>query len=320
MKMPRPPLDPDLAPAQNSIPKVGGLIPHENLEARRKAAVLSWDAISNGTENISHTEIDIPGPACPLRASILKPTKPAPPEKTIGIVHFHGGGFCTANRFQGLNTLFRIVEELGAVVLSAEYRLTPENPQPAPVEDSYAAFLWAHAHAKELGFNPERFFTIGGSAGGNLTAGVSFLARDRKGPKILGQLLLYPWLDDITTSPSIEQYGDLQPWTKEDNAHGLDFALGKNRENVSIYTLPAKATDLSGLPTTYLDVGEADVFRDQDMDFASALWKAGIQTELHVWPGAWHAFDACAPGVEVSRRAIRARQEWIERVVRDADS
>ncbi|KAL4915373.1 Alpha/Beta hydrolase protein [Aspergillus aurantiobrunneus] len=319
MSIPRPPLDPDLAAAQDRFAKTSGLIPQEKLDFRRKAAVLSWEAISRGKEDVlSHSEVDIHGPAGPLRASILRSKHHAsqPPASTIGIVHFHGGGHCTSDRFQGLNTLFPLVESLGAVVIGAEYRLAPEHPQPAQLEDSYAALLWAHAHAAELGFNPEKLITCGGSAGGNLTAGVSLLARDRSGPRILGQLLFYPWLSDEKASTSLDQFAELHPWTKEDNTHGLDLALGRNREGASIYTLPARATDLSGLPPTYVDVGEADVFRDQDVEFATRLWKAGIPTEFHVWPGAWHAFDAFAPDARVSAKAARARLEWVEGLVR----
>lgn len=91
--------------------------------------------------------------------------------------------------------------------------------------------------------------------------------------------------------------------------------MGKDREGTSIYTIPASATDLRGLPPTYLDVGEADVFRDQDVDFANRLWGDGVTTEFHVWVGAWHAFDAFAPEAEVSRKAMQARLEWVKRLV-----
>ncbi|KAL2835289.1 Alpha/Beta hydrolase protein [Aspergillus cavernicola] len=320
--IPRPPLDPDLTKAHERFGKQSGLIPQEKLAARRKASVLSWEAISRGKEDvISHSEVDIPGPTGPLRASILRSKKHSAQsaENTVGLVHFHGGGHVTSDRFHGLNTLFDIVETLGVVVIGAEYRLAPEHPQPAQVEDSYAALLWAHSHATELGFNPSKIVTCGGSAGGNLTAGVSLLARDRSGPRILGQLLFYPWLSDETTSTSLEQFGHLQPWTKEDNEHALDFALGKDREHASIYTLPARATDLSGLPPTYVDVGEADVFRDQDIEFANTLWKSGVAAEFHVWLGAWHAFDTFAPEAPVSKKAFKARLAWLERLIQNTD-
>ncbi|KAL4904104.1 hypothetical protein BDW74DRAFT_185773 [Aspergillus multicolor] len=319
--IPRPPLDPELDHAHSRFPK---LPLRGNLEARRKAALLSWKSISAGhEETISHEEIDIPGPAGPMKASILRSTNPEhkslPNEKRVGIVHFHGGGHVTADRFVGLNTLFPLIEKMGVVVVSAEYRLAPGHRQPAQVEDSYAALCWVHSHASEIGFNPDKLVTCGGSAGGNLTAGVSLLARDRAGPKLLGQMLFYPWVSDSISSFSIEQYGDVAPWTKDDNAHGLDLALGEGREGGSTYTLPARAAEaqggLKGLPSTYIDVGEADIFRDQDVAFATALWRDGVQAEFHVWPGAWHAFDTFAPGAEVSQRAFRARGEWLERLV-----
>ncbi|KAL4941777.1 hypothetical protein BDV06DRAFT_193745 [Aspergillus oleicola] len=320
MSLPRPPLDPDLFEAHSRFKKTSGLVPQQKLDERRKTAALSWNAISRGRYAISHEEVDIPGPAGSLRASILRSKKNSnPPEQTVGIVHFHGGGFCTSDRFHGLNTLFDIIETLGVVVIGAEYRLTPEHPQPAPVEDSYAALLWAHEHAAELGFNPHKIVTCGGSAGGNLTAAVSLMTRDRNGPKLLGQLLYYPWLSDETISTSLDQFGDLPPWTQQDTADALDFALGEDRAQKSIYTLPATASDLSGLPPTYMDVGEADVFRDQDVEFANRLWKAGIPTEFHVWLGAWHAFDTFAPEVPVSKKAFQARLEWLERLIADAE-
>ncbi|KAL4783793.1 Alpha/Beta hydrolase protein [Aspergillus varians] len=317
--IPRPPLDPSLTAANTRIPKRSGLIPQEKLSIRRNAAILTWDAISAGQQNdIEHTERDIPGPTGPLRASILRSKKHSaqPAATTIGIIHYHGGGHCTSDRFHGLNTLFEIIRSLGAVVISAEYRLAPEHPQPAQVEDAYAALVWAAAHAEELGFNASQLVTCGGSAGGNIAAGVALLARDRPAsPRIFGQLLFYPWLSDETTSSALEQFGDIQPWTKEDNAHALDLALGKNREHATIYTLPASATDLAGLPPTYIDVGEADVFRDQDVEFANKLWKSGVSAEFHVWMGAWHAFDTFAPEAPVSRKAARARLEWLEWLV-----
>ncbi|KAL2863987.1 alpha/beta hydrolase [Aspergillus lucknowensis] len=322
MSLPRPPLDPDLNAAHAKF-RGPGLVPAENLAKRRTGSVLTWSILSKGVEDkISHTEVEIPGPVSPITASILRSKKPEHGSQSanerIGILHFHGGGHCMANRFHGLNVLFDAIEKLNAVVISTEYRLTPENPQPAQVEDCYAAFQWVSEHASEpqLGFNPAKLVICGGSAGGNLTAGVTLLARDRSGPPILGQLLFYPWLDDTNASVSLTQYGDIKPWTQEDNAHALDFALGKNRENASIYTVPARATDLSGLPPTYIDVGEADVFREEDVRFAMTLWNSGVSTELHVWPGAWHGFDTFAIEAEVSQRAIRARLEWLQRLVR----
>jgi acetyl esterase/lipase len=276
-------------------------------------------------DKISHTETTLTGPdGTELTVSILRSTNPSyqssPASEKACILHFHGGGFCTANRFHGLNVLFDLITEFNVIVVSPEYRLIPEHAQPAQVEDCYAALLWAveHASGPILGFNSEKLILCGGSAGGNLAAGVSLLARDRSGPNILAQMLFYPWLEDSGSSLSISQFGDVQPWRTQDNLAALDWALGKDRANKTIYTVPGSATveELKGLPTTYVDVGEADVFRVEDVEFVSRLWAAGVSTEFHVWPGAWHAFDTFAPGVEVSRRAVRTRGEWVERLIR----
>ena len=188
----------------------------------------------------------------------------------------------------GMNSALDWVEKLGAVCLTAEYRLAPEHPQPAQLDDSYAALKWMSENAAELGFNPHKLIVNGGSAGGNLAAGVALLARDRSGPEILGQLLIYPWLDDSNDTLSIHQFGHLQPWTRANSIIACNYALGENREQASIYTVPSRAKDLAGLPSTFIDVGAADLFRDEDVDFANALMKSGVQVELHIWPGCWH--------------------------------
>ncbi|KAL3446149.1 Alpha/Beta hydrolase protein [Aspergillus insuetus] len=326
MTIPRPPLDPDLNRALSKFDPDSSLATPEALQIRRKRAHLAWSSISTSvSDKISHTETTIAGSdGTELTVSILRSTNPShqstPPSEKACILHFHGGGFCTANRFHGLNVLFDLITELNVIVVSPEYRLIPEHAQPAPLEDCYAALLWTVEHATDstLGFDPEKLVLCGGSAGGNLAAGVSLFARDRSGPKIRGQMLFYPWLEDSGNSLSISQFGDVQPWRTQDNLTALDWALGKDRENKTIYTVPGSANieDLKGLPRTYVDVGEADVFRVEDVEFVSRLWAAGVSCEFHVWPGAWHAFDTFAPGVEVSRRAVRTRGEWVGRLVR----
>lgn len=204
------------------------------------------------------------------------------------------------------------------MILTAEYRLAPEHPHPAPLEDSYAALEYMAAHAAELGFNPGKLVVAGGSAGGNLAAGVALLARDRAGgPNLAGQVLMYPWVSDSMgmDSGSIRQYGDIAPVRETDLATVNDYAFGREREFADMYTAPARAESLAGLPPTLLDVGEADVFRDQDVGFAASLWRDGVQTEFHVWPGSWHGFDVFVPGAGVSRRAGRVRVEWLRGVV-----
>jgi len=171
--------------------------------------------------------------------------------------------------------------------------LAPENPHPAPVEDCYAGLVWTTVHAGELGIDATRLAVGGGSAGGGLAAGTALLARDRGGPALCYQMLIYPMLDDRNTTPSSYEITDVGIWDRATNLNGWQALLGDQAgtEGVSPYAAPARATDLAGLPAAYLDVGTADLFRDEDIDYAQRLMQAGVPVELHVYPGAYHAFE-----------------------------
>ncbi|EDP49106.1 hypothetical protein KXV70_007261 [Aspergillus fumigatus] len=311
----RSPITSDLA---NVTPDLVDVSTPEKLKSYRESLepIFTLENIIRGKENIiSWEELDIPGPAGPMRATIFRPKHQTHPIDEIpGILHIHGGGLATGNRFLGF-TMLDWVESLGAVCLTAEYRLAPEHHQPAQLEDSYAALQWMSDHAAELGFNPHKLVVCGSSAGGNLTAGVTLLARDRSGPQICGQVLIYPWVDDGMDYVSMRQYADIAPVRDVDAAVLANYAFGERREHADMYTVPMRATNFAGLPPTFIDVGEADVFRDQDIAYASALWKDGVSTELHVWPGSWHGFDVFVPDAPISRRARAARLEWLRKLL-----
>jgi acetyl esterase/lipase len=315
--IPRQPLNPDLASAHKTTPFLDVDTP-EKLHSYRETVHPMFtleNAIQGKEDTISTTELDIPGPAGPMRATILRPKNPTlTAAQTPGVLHIHGGGLATGTRFLGY-TFNDWIEELGAVIVTAEYRLAPDHPAPAGLEDSYAALQWMAEHAEDLGFNAQKLIVGGGSAGGNIAAGLALLARDRDGPKLAGQVLMYPWVSDSMEWPSIEQYGHIAPVSKANLVTINNYAFGANREHADMYTAPLRAESLAGLPPTYLDVGEADVFRDQDVAYAAKLWAGGVSTEFHVWPGSWHGFDVFVPGAEVSRRAVRARLEWLKKVV-----
>jgi acetyl esterase/lipase len=155
----------------------------------------------------------------------------------------------------------------------------------------------------------------GASAGGGLAAGVALLTRDRKGPKLTGQMLICPMLDDRDRTVSSNQFDGLGLWDRASNVLGWTALLGSRRvsDDVSIYATPARAKDLSHLPPAFIDCGSAEVFRDEDVAYASALWAAGVQAELHVWPGGFHGFDMIVPTSPISQAAIAARDAWIKR-------
>jgi acetyl esterase/lipase len=194
----------------------------------------------------------------------------------------------------------------GVPMLMVDYRVAPEHSGSGPVEDCYAALCWLAEHGGELGADPARLAVAGDSAGGGLAVGVSLMARDRGGPALALQLLIYPMLDDRTTTPDPELPPEFLTWTYEDNVTGWG-ALRGDRAELSVYAAPARAEDLTGLPPTYLDTGDLDIFRAEDVDYARRLSAAGVPTELHVHPGCPHAFEGLAPDADVSRRVVADR-------------
>ncbi|ALG09782.1 alpha/beta hydrolase [Kibdelosporangium phytohabitans] len=230
----------------------------------------------------------------------------------------HGGGMVLGNRFFGVDGLIDDVLRFGAVGVSVEYRLAPENPAPAAVEDCYAGLVWLVANAAGLGVDPGRIVVTGASAGGGLSAGVALMARDLDGPSIIGQMLLCPMIDDRNESVSTRQYDGRGAWDRNNNDTGWNALLGPLRgtEQASPYAVPARAADVSNLPPAYIDVGAAEIFRDEATEYALRIWATGGQAELHVWAGGYHGFAGFSPGAEVSRAAASARLSWLRRILR----
>ena len=164
---------------------------------------------------------------------------------------------------------------------------------------------------------PERLIVGGASAGGGLAAAVALLARDRGGPRLRGQLLLCPMLDDRNDTPSSHQMAGLGIWDRGANEVGWTALLGDARggPDVSPYAAPARATDLSGLPPAFIDVGSAETFRDEDVAYATRIWQAGGDAELHVWPGGFHGFTGMVPDAALSKAAVAAQLTWLRRLL-----
>ncbi|MER3388029.1 MAG: alpha/beta hydrolase [Microcella pacifica] len=270
-----------------------------------------------GDRPIRHEERTISGPAGAPDLTVSIFSRADHVDGGPGIVHTHGGGMIIGDRFTGAEEYLNWVMELDAVVVSPEYRLAPENPDPAPVEDCYATLQWVAQNTRDLGIDPERLIVGGASAGGGLAAGVSLLARDRKGPALAGQLLIYPMIDDRNETVSSHQVDGIGVWDRGSNDTGWDALLGDRRKTdaVSIYAAPARATDLSGLPPAFIDVATAEVFRDEDVAYATRIWEHGGVAELHVWPGGFHGFDAMAPQAALSVEARAARLAWMRRIL-----
>jgi acetyl esterase/lipase len=215
----------------------------------------------------------------------------------------HGGGYVSGSALAVDARLNRWVEELGCVAVAVEYRLAPEHPYPAPLEDCYTGLSWTVANAGRLGVDPARVVVAGSSAGAGLAAALALLARDRGGPPLTHQILIYPMLDDRQTTPSSRMNGTAV-WGRAANALGWRAYLGPEAGGADVpgYAAPARAADLAGLPPAFVAVGTADLFRDESIAYASRLLEAGVPTELHVYPGAPHGFELIAAAAGVSRR------------------
>ena len=221
-----------------------------------------------------------------------------------GALYLHGGGMIVGSVpiFDG--PVSRYVSRTGVSMLSVQYRLAPEHPHPVPVEDSYAGLAWLAAHAGELGVDADRIAVMGDSAGGGLAAGVAILSRDRHGPAIARQLLIYPMLDDRTTAPD-PYIAPFAGWSYDDSVTAWNALLGAGHEERGIdpASAPGRLEDAAGLPPAYIEVGQLDIFRDEDIRYALTLSRAGVPVELHLHPGVPHEYDAIAFNADVSRRA-----------------
>ncbi|GAA2571571.1 alpha/beta hydrolase [Pseudonocardia hydrocarbonoxydans] len=253
----------------------------------------------------------------PVGVSVLRPAGASGPRP--GVLFVHSGGLMFGDRFSGADLVLDWVDQLGAVLVAVEYRLAPEFGDPFPREDCYAALEWTAAQAGRLGIRRDRLMVAGASSGGGLAAGMALAARDRGGPALCGQVLDYPMLDDRGVTPSTAQFDGVGVWDRISNETGWTALLGAARggPDVSPYAAPARATDLSRLPPAFIDVGAAEIFRDESIAYADRIWACGGDAELHVWAGGFHAFDIFAPHTVLARGMIRTRDAWVEKILAD---
>jgi acetyl esterase/lipase len=242
------------------------------------------------------------GPA--LRVRVYRPAGRSEPVPAM--LWMHGGGFLFGNpEFDEIGNI-ETAQELGILIAAVDYRLAPQHPFPAPLNDCYAALSWLHGNAANLNVSPERLAIGGSSAGAGLAAGLALMARDR-GLPVAFQLLLYPMLDDRTVLRTDLRDDHLRLWDTASNRYGWTSYLGAppGGADVSPYAAPARSDNLAGLPPAWMGVGTYDLFHDEDLRYARRLVEAGVPCEVRVVEAAYHGFDAVSRAAAVSR-AFRA--------------
>ncbi|PPJ08919.1 esterase [Nocardia nova] len=314
---PCPPIDAEVARALRQIEQLVPRVAPDTLAQVRSIVAdgipgaPTPDFTAGGAVVVEESVVTGPAGAPDVPVVVLRPAEGSGPWPAI--YNIHGGGMVAGTPRTALDQLVAYVHEIGVVVVSVDYRLAPEHPDPAPLEDCYAGLCWLADHSADLQVDPARIMIAGISAGGGLAAGTALLARDRGGPALTHQILSAPMLDDRLRTPSAQMLLREGVWDRAENEYGWASLLGDRRggPDVSPYSAPARAEDLAGLPRTFIDVGSVETFRDEVIDYATRLSQAGVSVDLHVWGGGVHGFDLSVPGAAISRAALSARDAFI---------
>ncbi|MEF8858268.1 MAG: alpha/beta hydrolase [Halolamina sp.] len=315
MEQELPDLDTELAASLEAIPEEylpTNVLDFDDLPASRdQAAQLSEMMLAEAPAfpEVESEDVTVPGPTddqeLPLR--IYRPVEAEP--GLPGIYWIHGGGMVMGGLDQEDPNCERFVDELNCVVVSVDYRLAPEHPYPAPVDDCHAGLEWVAENAADVGIDSSRLAIAGPSAGGGLSAAVALRARDEGGPELRYQMLIYPMLDDRNITESSKQITDIGIWDRGTNRQAWDAYLGdlSASDELPPDAAPGRVADLSGLPPTFIDVGTHDVFRDESKSYAERLTNGGVPTEFHLWPGAYHGYDGLAPDAQLAQETWETR-------------
>jgi acetyl esterase len=312
-------LDPELAAVAAALPKMD----LSDLASAREAERLVVAHLPNSEAQIPLTvqDIIVAGPlgAAGVRARVYAGVERSAP--TPALLYLHGGAYVMGGLPIADSTARMLAEQAGVTVVAVDYRLAPEHPYPAALTDSYAVLQWAAEHGEEYGIDRERLGVLGESAGGGLAAALTLVARDRGGPRLTAQFLDAPTIDDRLNTPSMTTLIDTPVWQSVNSPHSWRYYLQGTAEpgsvDVPIYAAPARATveDLSGLPPAFVTAYQVDPTRDEGLDYARRLIQAGVPTELHHYPAAFHMAHMIA-GTTIGARMIADRVEAIRRMLR----
>jgi acetyl esterase/lipase len=316
-----PPIDRELAdtvwPMMIELQKAQANLSDEEFQAQIAAGVSFWqpDVERGGAVRVEETTIPSASGAQELPVLVLRPATGSGPLPCI--YYIANSAMMQQGSRVGVTDLEpQWVADLGVAFVSISPRVGPVHPYPAQVEDAYAGLLWITEHADELEIDPARIILMGKSGGGGVAAATALYARDHSGPQVTHQMLMYPMIDDRKIT--VSDHFDVAPWTASDNRIGWAAILGSaaGGPDVSPYAAAARATNLTGLPSAYLEVGSSEVFRDQTLDYAARLAQAGTPIEVHSWNGGFHGFELVAPNADISRAALATRTSYLRRALR----
>jgi acetyl esterase/lipase len=327
IKIPRPIYDPSLVPLLDSasmpedfdLGMMRGVASGEE-HCAHGSFIFNAETVLKDKPHLVHTEYSVPGPDnTTVCLSVFAPERATSFPLPV-LYHIHGGGMVSGDRFTGLTQAIDLLEGIDCVVVSVEHRLAPETRAPGPAEDCYSGLVWISQNAAKLQIDPKAIVVFGVSGGGALAAATCLMARDRNTLPfpIKAQMLYSPLLDDRLDASSAIQFEYGNPANTAWIRSIWDCILGDARgsDSVTPYEAPARETDLSNLPPTYIDAGECEVFRDPVVSFATTMWQCGSTCELHIWPGAFHGFDMLDdPNTLLISIANQAKRNWLQRVL-----
>jgi acetyl esterase/lipase len=251
-----------------------------------------------------------------LRMLVSGPLEPQ--QNVAGVLWIHGGGYAIGSPDMEVSAFSQLIGMSDCVVVAPAYRLSPEAPYPAALEDCYAALLWLRDNATRVGVRADQLAVAGASAGGGLTAALTLYARDKGEVAVAFQMPIYPMIDDRSMTESARE-NDAPVWDAATNRSAWKLYLGElyGTDDVPAYAAPARAEDYAGLPPTLTYVGDLEPFRDETISYVEHLRAVGVPVEFALFPGCWHGFDGIVPKAAVSVKAVQLRNRWFRHAVQN---